>query len=205
MNLAYKNITISGLPGAGSSTLAKTIADKLSWKYFGGGDFMRMYAKKIGTFSGDQKMHHDSRHYDEDFDRKVDYQQRQMVQQEEGNVLDSWLSGFFAQGVPDTLKVLVLCSDDAIRIDRIVNRDDLSIEEAKHHIFDREQTNLNNWSKYYSKEWKQWVIDKGKAGADKRINFWYPQLYDLVLDTYSMGQKETLNAVLEKLGYQDQE
>ncbi|NMC35896.1 AAA family ATPase [Candidatus Beckwithbacteria bacterium] len=201
-NLLFKNVTVSGLPGAGSSTLAKSLAEKLDWNYFCGGDFMRMYAQKIGHFSTDKKIHHDSSAYDEDFDRKVDYQQRDMVSTSESNVVESWLSGFFAQGISGTLKVLVVCSQDAIRIDRIVNRDGISVEEAKKHIFEREQTNIKNWSKYYAKEWQEWVVNRGLASNDKPIYFWYPQLYDVVLDTFSLSKEQTLQNVLDKLGYQ---
>ena len=120
-----------------------------------------------------------------------------------GNVLDSWLSGFFAQGAPSTLKVLVICSQDAVRVDRVVNRDDVTIEDAKHHIFDREKKNLENWSKYYAKEWQEWVVDRNKADKDVPVYFWYPQLYDLVLDTFSLSSDQTLEQVLEKLGYRE--
>lgn len=199
--MQYKNVAISGLPGAGSSTLGKGLAEKLGWQYWGGGDFMRKYALEKGLFKDGQKVHHDSRHYEPDFDRHVDYQQRQMFDQDEHKIVDSWLAGFFAQGVEGTLKVLVLCSENAVRIDRIVNRDEVSVEEAKHHIFDREQTNLNNWRNYYAKEWQEWVVEAGKASADKPIYFWYPQLYDLVLDTFSLSREQTLQQVLDKLGH----
>lgn len=201
--LKYKNVAISGLPGAGSSTLGKTLAEKLSWKYYCGGDFMRQEAIAQGIFKQKGGTHHSAIHYDDEFDRKVDYRVRQTAEKEEGNVLEAWISCFMVQAVPDTLKVLVQCSEDAVRIDRLVNRDEITVEEAKKHIFKREEDNLKKWQRMYSKEWKEWVVNRGLSGDDKKIYFWYPQLYDLVLDTYSLNQEQTLNQVLEKLGYQE--
>lgn len=200
-NLLYKNVTISGLPGAGSSTLGKAVCEKLGWEYFSGGDFMRMYAVKNGLFDKNNHVHHDATAYSDDFDRKVDFQMRDMLKDKENKVVEAWLSGFMAQGVPGTLKVLVVCSDDAIRVDRIVNRDNIGIEEAKQHIFEREQRNLEKWRRLYSQEWHDWVVKAGKSAEDKPIYFWYPQLYDLVLDTFSLSKDQTLQNVLEKLGY----
>ncbi len=199
--LLYKNLTISGLPGAGSSTLGKSLAETLGWEYFGGGDFMRAYAIEKGLYSETNKSHHDATVYDDEFDRQVDYQMRTAVQNNQHKVIDAWLSGFMAQGVPGTLKILVVCSDDPVRVDRVVNRDNVSVEEAKKHIFEREQRNLKKWQRLYAQEWQEWVVSKGKAGADKPIYFWYPQLYDLILDTYSLSKEQTLQNVLEKLGY----
>ena len=47
----YKNITISGLPGAGSTTLLFRLKKELDfegWKGFSGGEFMRTYAEEKG-------------------------------------------------------------------------------------------------------------------------------------------------------------
>lgn len=199
--MKYRNVSISGLPGAGSSTLARALAEKLDWQYYCGGDFMRQEALLQGKFKENHGVHHDATHYDDDFDRKVDYRVRKTAQESEKNVLEAWISGFMVQAVPDTLKVLVLCSEDAVRIDRIVNRDEISVNEAKKHVFEREEKNLNKWRRMYSKEWEEWVVKRGKCSKDKPIYFWYPQLYDLILDTYSLNQEETLQNVLEKLEY----
>ncbi len=197
----YKNITVSGLPGAGSSTLAKTLAEVLNWQYFSGGDFMRAHAIEKGLFDSTEKSHHDATIYDDDFDRQVDYKTREAVNEGEGNIIDAWISGFMAQGIKDTLKILVFCSSDDIRIDRIVNRDNVSIEDAKRNIFDREAKNLAKWQRLYEKEWQDWVVSKHPFFVGKPIYFWYPQLYDLCLDTYGLGPQESLNAVLKVLNF----
>lgn len=201
-NLKYKNVTISGLPGAGSSTLGKALSKVLSWRYFSGGDFMREYAIKKGLFPKDSKFHHPATAYGAGLDRKVDFGMREWLRKEKGHILDGWLSGFFAQGVENTLKILIQC-DSALRIDRIVNRDNVSVSEAKEHIFTREKENLNKWSELYVKEWKKWVVDRKIVKSGEPIFFWRPELYDLVIDTYSNSKEETLILALEKLEYRE--
>jgi len=201
--LLFKNITVSGLPGAGSSTLAKSLAKTLGWEYFSGGDFMRAYAIEQGLFDKNCKVHHDATVYNDEFDRQVDFQTRKAVQNGEGKVIDAWLSGFMAQGIEGTLKVLVMCSDDPVRVDRLVNRDNISVTEAKKHIFEREQKNLEKWQRMYAKEWQDWVVSKNPKLANEPIYFWRPELYDLVLDTYTLSKEQTLKKVLEKLGYKE--
>ena len=65
--------------------------------------------------------------------------------------LESWIAGWNMRGLPHVLRVLLMC-DDALRIDRIVNRDNISVEEAKRHLREREEANLGKWKRMYSVE-----------------------------------------------------
>lgn len=198
----YRNVTISGLPGGGSTTLLQLLKEELKlqgWRGFSGGEFMRAYALEKGLFEENEGMHHDSRHYEDDFDRKIDMGMREKLSTEEKWVIESWLSGFLAQEVPDVLKVLVICSDDAVRIDRVVNRDKISVQEAKDNMRERYEANLAKWARLYEDQWQEWVVKPGKIGANEPINFWRPELYDLVIDTYSTSPEETLQRVLDTL------
>ncbi len=199
---AYKNVTISGLPGGGSTTLLKLLREHLEfdgWRGFSGGEFMRQYALEHGSFEEQKGLHHDSSHYSDDFDRQVDMEMRNKLATQDRWIIESWLSGFLAQGVPNVLKVLVYCSDDAIRIDRIVNRDRVTVGDAKANITKRYNQNLTKWSRMYKQEWLQWVVDRKLALADEPINFWKPNLYDVVIDTYSTNREQTLEKVLSAL------
>ncbi len=198
----YENITISGLPGGGSTTLLRLLREELSmdgWRGFSGGEFMRQYALEHGSFEQQKGLHHDSSHYSDDFDRQVDMDMRNKLDTQEKWIIESWLSGFLAQGLQNVLKVLVICSDDAIRIDRIVNRDDVTTQEAKENMRSRYDQNLSKWSRMYAKEWTQWVVEPGICSKEDLINFWRPELYDLVIDTYSTNREQTLKKVLSLL------
>lgn len=199
--LKYKNITISGLPGAGSTTLGEALAKTLKWKYFSGGDFLRDYAIKQGTFNKNEKKHHDQSILGDESDKLVDFGMRKTLQAGKGNILDSWLSGFMAQGVEGTLKILIYCSDNSVIIDRIVNRDHLTVQEAKEHIFEREKKNVAKWKRMYHKQWEEWVVKKRILSASKSIWFWYPEMYDLVIDTYKNNKEQALRIVLKELNH----
>lgn len=200
--MKHKNITISGLPGGGSTTLLKLLREHLEfdgWRGFSGGEFMRAYALEKGLFQENGGLHHSAADYEEEFDRKIDMGMREKLGNEEKWILESWLSGFMGQGVPGTLKVLVYCSDDAVRVDRIVNRDRVTADQALENMRKRTNANVTKWTRMYATEWKDWVVQTGKASQKEKINFWKPELYDLVIDTYSMNQEQTLHKVLENL------
>ena len=193
----YQNVSVSGLPGAGSTTLGKHLAQHLGFKYYSGGDYMRKYAIEKGYFDPAQTVHHSAAVYPDDFDRQVDYSVRERMSTQVGCVYESWLSGFLAQQVEGTFKIFVYCSDDGVRVDRIANRDDITIAEAKEHIFAREQKNLDKWVKMYGNEWKDWVVKPGTLGKDEPIYFWRSELYDLAIDTYRLGKEETIELAIK--------
>ena len=198
----YRNITISGLPGSGSTTLLNGLKQALQfagWKGYNGGEFMRAYAKEKGLFQEKAGLHHDATHYEDEFDFQVDMGMRQRLQSEDKWILESWLSGFLAQGVEGVLKVLVVCSDKAVRVDRIVNRDDVSPEEAIKNMNERYQRNLTKWRRMYQDLWREWVVEPGTMRPTDPIDFWHPNLYDLVLDTFKLNKNQTVQAVLDAL------
>jgi cytidylate kinase len=187
MQLKYDNITISGGVGVGTSTLATHLKPFLipyNWSFFSGGEFMRDYAIKNNLIQESEKAHHDASVYTDDFDREVDYGMQKRLTEEKHLVLEAWLSGFFAKDIKTTLKILLICSNEAIRIDRVVNREDMTVDEAKNYIKHREEVNSTKWKRLYGDH-----------------NFFDPKYFDLVIDTYSSGPMETVGAVLDTLGY----
>ncbi len=175
--MPYKNITISGRVASGATTLSKSLANKIGWQLINGGEIVRNYMKKKNiplehTFQTTDQYHLD-----------LDEFIKNKLRSENHLIVESWLSGFDAQGIDGVFKIFVLCSDDSIRIDRIVNRDRLTIEEAKAHLKTREEENLKKWvSLYHTRD------------------FWNPKLYDLIIDTYQNGPTETLKIALNALG-----
>lgn len=185
--LKYSSIAISGRPGAGRSTLLKNLRPYLEppdWEFFSGGEWSRQFAIGAGLHDPGDAKHHFATDYGEEVDHQIDAAMRQKLSDPRVHVaVESWIAGWNMRGLKHVLKVLLMC-DDALRVDRIVNRDNLTVEEAKKHIFDREETNLAKWKRMY-----------------KVSDFWDPIHYDLVINTYSHGPKETLNLVLQALGY----
>lgn len=187
----YNNITISGLPGTGTTTLLRELENRLpNWKCYSGGEFMRQ-------FSGQKnKLHHDATQYGDDVDKQHDYKIREMLSTKKHFIIESWLSGFMAQQISGTLKILLVCNDD-VRVDRVSNRDEVTVFEAKKHVFDREKNNVDKWSRLYKKEWETYVSGGiSRFLRIEKINFWREDLYDLVIDTYSNSKEETVEKVM---------
>lgn len=186
--LRYSSIAISGRPGAGRSTLLRNlrpILSPLGWETFFGGEWARQFAIQVGRHKPDDPKHHKATDYGDEIDHKIDLEMRQKLSDPTVHIaVESWIAGWNMRGLPHVLKVLLQC-DDALRIDRVVNRDNLSVEEAKMHLQEREQANVAKWQRMYG------VSD-----------FWDPKHYDLVINTYAHGPKETLDLVLQKLGYE---
>lgn len=176
-SLKYRNITISGRAASGATTLSKSLAEKLGWKLINGGELYREYAQKNGIPLEKTTLSADKYHL------QLDNFIKDKLQNENQLVIESWLAGFDAREISGVFKVLVTCSDDAVRVDRLVNRDKITIEEAKRHLKTREEENLKKWEKLYQTH-----------------DFWSPNLYDLVIDTYANGPTETLNIVLKAIG-----
>ncbi len=185
---SIKNITVSGRIGSGSTTLAKGLQKVLGWKYIEGGDiFWEKVRSRLHLDSKDTNRRPDRE--DQDFDAKI----KKMLKEESHFILETKLAGFNAQGIPGVFKILLVCEDDkgddqaAVRIDRLLNREKLTLEEAKAEAFEREKNDIEKWGRIYANENPDWV-------------YWDQKYYDLVVNTFSHNAEETLKFVLEKLG-----
>ncbi len=182
MKLKYNNITISGGVSVGKNTLLNNLKPylvPLGWKFTSGGqilrDFTKEYVQPLASL------------VDKDFHHKIDERTKRLLTNEGHYVIEAWLAGFIARTLKDTLRVLLTCSNEALKVDRVVNRDKVTVAEAKKFIKEREVKNFKTWHKIYG-----------------NYNFWDPKYYHLVIDTYSSGPLETVGKVLDKLGYDNQ-
>jgi cytidylate kinase len=178
--LKYENITISGGVAVGKNTLhsnLKPYLEPMGWHFTSGGqllrDFAKEYVQPLASLVSD------------DFHHKLD--ERTLNLLNEGHyVIEAWLAGFMAREMKNTLRILLTCHNDALRIDRVANRDNISIDKAKEYIKEREETNVKEWKRIYGD-----------------YDFFNPDYYHLVIDTYSSGPNETVGKVLDLLGYQN--
>jgi cytidylate kinase len=184
----FRLITLSGRIASGSTTLAKKLAHQLHWRHLEGGEiFWEAVRKKMGLDPKDTDLRPDEE--DVLFDRQL----KKILQEDEHVVVETKLAGFNAQGIDNILKILVVCEDKdgvdqtSIRIDRLVNREGASIQEAKEEVIKREINDLEKWRKLYANEDPQWV-------------YYDKSYYDLVINTYFHNQEEALSMVLDHLG-----
>jgi cytidylate kinase len=178
MTLNYNNITISGGVAVGKGTLMKnlkTYLEPMGWHITSGGKLLREYTK--------ESIQPLARLAPDEFHHKLD--DRTMELLEKGKcVIEAWLAGFMAREREDTLRLFLTCSNEALSIDRLANRDNIPVAEAKKNIKERQEENFKEWRRIYGD-----------------YDFFSPEYYHLVIDTYSSGPEETVQIVLDKLGY----
>lgn len=180
-------ITVSGRIGAGSTSLAKSLAKLFGWKHLEGGEiFWEAVRKRMGLDPKETNLRPDEE------DRLFDEQLKKILREDRDIVLETKLAGFNAQGISGVFKILVICEDrdgvdqTAIRIDRLVNREKIPVEEAKEEITLREKNDLEKWRKLYAKDDPSWI-------------YYNPSYYDLVINTYDHNAEESVAKTLEML------
>lgn len=180
-------IAISGRIASGSTTLAKQLARKLGWKHIEGGEiFWEAIRNKMNLSAKDTHLRPDEE--DVLFDKKL----KEILNNDENIVLETKLAGFNAQGLSGIYKILVVCEDSEgndqtqIRIDRLVNRENLSISKAKEEVIQREENDLEKWQRLY-------------GGGDKNWSYLKKDYYDLVINTFSHNKEEALKETLSAL------
>ena len=186
--LSYRLVTVSGRIASGSTTLAKKLAHALRWKRIEGGDiFWEAVRTKLGLDAKDTGLRPDEE------DKAFDAMQKEILAEREQIIVESKLAGFIAKDLPDVFRVLVQCVDPEgadqtnIRIDRLVNREEMSIAEAKEEVLVREKSDVEKWRRLYAPNEEDWT-------------FWNEKYYDLVINTYTHDPEESLALVLEAVG-----
>ena len=182
IKLSYDSLTISGKIGVGSTTLSRSLEELLNWKYINVGQIQRQYDQEQGINENLQGAMSRS----DEHEKEIDDMALKVLQNEKQVIFEAWLAGFLTRDMKHVLKVLLVCSNEAVRIDRVVNRENTNIETAKRYIKQREEENVTKWQKLYGNH-----------------DFWSQEYYDLVIDTYGSGPMETTGIVLDKLGYKN--
>jgi len=180
-------ITVSGRIASGSTTLAKHLAEKLGWRHLEGGEiFWEAVRKKTGLAEKDTNLRADEE--DKLFDEKL----KEILKNEKYIVLETKLAAFNAQGIDGIFKILILCEREGedqtqIRIDRLINREGLSVDEAKEEVVHREKSDIEKWRKMYASGDPNWV-------------YWDKKYYDVVINTYDKSADQTFKTALSGLG-----
>jgi len=173
--MKYSNITISGKICTGKSTLRNLLVKKLGWHTFSTGELFRQYVKDHNlSLEGAEEQN-------SELTKKIDNQVKELLKTKEHLIVDSWMAGIMAKGLPGVLKVLLVCKDD-IRYKRFSKREKIDYAGAKEKVEDR----FLNWSKKIKKIYH-------------RDDFYDEKHFDLVVDTSYITRHAVLKKVLEAL------
>ena len=170
-------ITISGTPGSGKSTVCTLLEEKLKLRYVYSGMIFRSLAKKHNMTLADFGKYCEN---NREIDHELDDQQLEILRK--GDViLEGRLAGWLAYKNKISALKVMLDTDMQTRAERIVKRENGSIEERKKEIIEREKSEVARYKKYYDIDLKDTSI------------------YDLVIDTKNLTPDEIVEIILEKI------
>ena len=122
------NVTVSGHPGSGTSTLVRGLMDRFGWTSLNGGDVFREEAKRRGMSLGDFG---ELCKNELDVDRSLDELLRQRMQgSDAANVVESRLAGWWAYRLELPCLRIWLDVSDEERARRVSEREGLALADA---------------------------------------------------------------------------
>ncbi|VVB62873.1 Putative adenylate kinase [uncultured archaeon] len=163
-------ITISGAPGTGTTTLARSLAAELGIRWVNSGELFRKIASERGVSVKDLNRLAER---GPEIDYLIDDAQKSLAKSGPG-IFEGRLSGHLLNA---DLKV-VLKTDLKVRAGRIANRESKLLEDSLAETRVREESEARRYMKYYNIDIADLVI------------------YDLVVDTGKFDERGTLNIVL---------
>src|SRR5512136_1428923 len=140
-------ITVSGLPGSGTTSLSRYLAERHGFTMISAGEVFRMLAKEhnmeLAAFG---------RLAEEDpaYDKMIDARQKEIAQERDNIIVEGRLSGWM---VGDADLKIWLYAPIGCRIKRIAFRDQVPDEKAAEQLtLEREQCEAGRYRSYYSIE-----------------------------------------------------
>ena len=137
-------ITVSGPAGSGKSTLAANLADELGYDHVSGGDIFRSLADERGVSLVELNQQAET---DDQIDRDLDQRLRSTAREEDDLVLESRLAGWMAGDYAD-LKLWLDAPLD-VRAERIADREEKSVTEARDETQARAESEALRYQEYY--------------------------------------------------------
>jgi cytidylate kinase len=138
-------ITVSGLPGTGTTSLSRYLAERHGFTMISAGEVFRQLAREhtmdLATFG---------RLAEEDpaYDKMIDARQKEIAAERDNIIVEGRLSGWM---VEDADLKIWLYAPIGCRIKRIAFRDQVSNENAaKQLTLEREQCEAGRYQSYYS-------------------------------------------------------
>jgi CMP/dCMP kinase len=165
-------VTVSGLPGSGTTTISRLLAEYYELELISSGEVFRRIAKEKGMSLTEFGAMAEK---DPSIDLAIDKNQRAVIHSQENMVLESRLAGHMAKDVPTVLKIWIK-APLPVRVKRILRREkSVSFEKEFEKTIQREKSESLRYMNYYN-------IDI----ADLSI-------YDIVIDSEKWNQYQILD------------
>lgn len=170
-------VTLSGLPGSGTTTAARLLTKATGLRHVNTGAIFREMAKERGmTLNDFGKLANDN----PEIDRELDARQIEVCRGG-GVLLEGRLAGYMLKDAGIRCLAVWLHAPVDERVRRVSGRDELSFEEARRLSIEREEDERKRFIEFYG-------FDLGQTAV-----------YDLVLDSSTMRPDVVCDAILAAL------
>jgi cytidylate kinase len=138
-------ITVSGLPGSGTTSLSRYLAERHGFTLISAGEDFRQLAKEHNM---DLARFGDLARQDPAYDKMIDARQKEIAQERDNIIVEGRLSGWMIDNAD--LKVW-LYAPIGCRIKRIAFRDQVADEETAMNLtLERERCEADRYRSYYN-------------------------------------------------------
>ena len=163
-------LTISGLPGSGTTTVSRIISERHNLEMVSAGEVFRSLADEYGMDLAEFGVLAES---DDSIDLKIDERQKEIAKTRDNIILEGRLAGHMAK---KALKVWIKAPVDE-RVRRIIARESGSFDEKLKETIEREASESTRYSTIYN-------IDISDLSA-----------YDLVIDSSVWDQFQVADII----------
>ena len=170
-------ITISGVPGSGTTTITKQLSKKLQLPIVNTGDIFRELANEhdMGLVEFGKYVESNA-----DIDEELD--KRQLKYAHAGNViLEGRLAGWLMKANKIKAFTIFLKADLEVRIERVMGRENKSYAQVKSEVLAREKCELDRFKKLYN------------------VNYQDESIYDLIIQTSKLSPQKIVEKILDGL------
>ncbi|MDY9926258.1 (d)CMP kinase [Methanosarcina sp.] len=165
-------ITVSGLPGSGTTTLSRLLAEYYELELISSGEIFRKMAKERGMSLAEFGALAER---NPSIDLDIDKNQKSIIHTQDNIILESRLAGHMAQGVPNVLKIWIK-APLLTRVKRIQRREkSISFDGELEKTVEREKSEALRYRNYYG------------------IDITDLSIYDIVIDSEKWNQYQTLD------------
>ena len=154
-------ITIGGLAGTGTTTLAQVLSEKLNVPYISAGFIFREMAAERGMSVLEFSEFAEG---NDDIDKEIDKRQAEKAKSTDNLILEGRLSAFFVDNAD--LRICLMTPFD-VRSKRIAERENKSVDVAKSEIIIREESEVLRYKEIHN------------------IDISNMEIYDLIINTDS--------------------
>ena len=167
-------ITIGGLAGTGTTTLAEVLSEKLDVQFISAGFIFRQMAAERGMSVLEFSEFAEG---NDEIDKEIDKRQADIAKSSENLIIEGRLSAYFVEA---DLKLWLMTPFD-VRSKRIAQREDKSVDLAKTEIITREKSEALRYKEIHN------------------IDISNMEIYDLIINTDSFDPESISEIIIQTL------